>query len=635
MVLRSAGLVMLARLGLWLTQSPVWRRHFAQSLPGYVAKRVGKELLTAMAPSRNAAPGSLIRSREGQSGSPSVLLVQLPFPANRRHKRLVPLGPAYLAAYLIKHSASFHVALLDAHVHNLDEPGILREINSRKWDVIGLSYWTVQRSLAARVTRALRETQPQALIAHGGVHPTLCPAEALETADLAVLHEGEETLKEIVDAIAAGRSWRDIAGIAVRSPEGGLSLLSGVKTNPERELRDLDGFPYPAIDLLPMEKYSTPLHVVGGQRWPILGSRGCPYGCSFCASPQIWGRRVRFRSAANIVDEMRHVQGRCGISRFHFWDDNFTINPRHTRELCEALVAAKLGVEWVCLDRGEHIHRNAELLPLMRAAGCIGVEVGVESANPDTFAHINKNQDLEQSRLAIVDLKRAGIAPLYTCMAFNPGESIVGYYMQKEMLDQAQQGLPWHNYFHRLPFPVYIGQFATPYPSTEFGARVRENSLVVLDDDEDLFHHQINTIPNSLLDDVPVRTQDGPLSRDHLTILLLGTEAALYREFSLEESRKERNRRLAVIGRYYRAFWQTCDGVRTLRTLAEEMALSQSIAANRSYRYAALAAYMLGQLGALRSATHHCDLPMTVKPIAIPLAARLDVLSAVRAASRT
>jgi radical SAM superfamily enzyme YgiQ (UPF0313 family) len=271
----------------------------------------------------------------------------------------------------------------------------------------------------------------------------------------------------------------------------------------------------------------------------------------------------------------------------------------------------------------------------MRAAGCIGVEVGVESANPDTFAHINNNQDLEQSRLAIVDLKRAGIAPLYTCMAFNPGESIVGYYMQKEMLDQAQLGLPWHNYFHRLPFPVYIGQFATPYPSTEFGARVRENSLVVLDDDEDLFHHQINTIPNSLLDDVPVRTQDGPLLRDHLTILLLGTEAALYREFSLEESRKERNRRLAVIGRYYRAFWQACDGSRTLRTLAEETALSQNIAANRSYRYAALAAYLLGQLGALRSATHYRDLPMTVKPIAIPLAARLDVLWAVRAASRT
>ena len=114
-----------------------------------------------------------------------------------------------------------------------------------------------------------------------------------------------------------------------------------------------------------------------------------------------------------------------------------------------------------------------------------------------------------------------------------------------------------------------------------------------------------------------------------------GTEAALYREFSLEESRKERNRRLAVIGRYYRAFWQACDGVRTLRILAEEMALSQSIAANRGYRYAALAAYMLGQLGALRSATHYRDLPMSVKPIAIPLAARLDVLAAVRAASRT
>jgi hypothetical protein len=116
---------------------------------------------------------------------------------------------------------------------------------------------------------------------------------------------------------------------------------------------------------------------------------------------------------------------------------------------------------------------------------------------------------------------------------------------------------------------------------------------------------------------------------------LLGTEAALYREFSLEESRRERNRRLAVAGGYYRMFWTACDGVRTLRTIAQELATSQSIAPNRSYRYAALAAYLLGQIGALRSATLHRDLHMAAKPIAIPLAARLDVRSAVLAAMRS
>jgi hypothetical protein len=223
---------MLDKLGLRLTQSAIWRRYFAQSLPGYLARRVGKKLLSAMAPSPSAAPGSLIRSRVGRDGSPSVLLVHLPFPANRRHKRVVPIGPAYLASYLIERSPSLHVALLDAHVYNLDEPAILREINARPWDVIGLSYWTVQRSLAARMTRALRDTQPGAVIVHGGVHPTLCPADALETADLAVMHEGEETLLEIVNAIASGRSWCDIAGTAVRPPKGGLSLVSGVKMNP-------------------------------------------------------------------------------------------------------------------------------------------------------------------------------------------------------------------------------------------------------------------------------------------------------------------------------------------------------------------------------------------------------------------
>jgi anaerobic magnesium-protoporphyrin IX monomethyl ester cyclase len=626
---------MLSRLALRLTRSRLWRDHLAPSLPGYVAKRIGKTLLTARSPRMDAPAGQLIRSRPGTAGGLRLLLVALPFPANRRHKRLVPLGPARLAAYLSEHEPSLHVALLDAHVHNLSEPAILREINAQRWDVIGLSCWTVQRSIAARLCRALRTTQPDALLVQGGVHPTLCPGDALATADVAVMYEGEEPLLELLRARARGEPWQEIPGTAVRPPPRSLMQAGGAKINPAPEPLDLDALPLPPLDLLPMEKYSTPLHVIGGQRWPILGSLGCPYQCSYCASPQIWQRRLRFRSPANIVGEMRYIRDRCGITGFHFWDDNFTIRPSHTRALCEALVAADLGVQWVCLDRGEHVHRNADLLPLMKQAGCIGVEVGVESANPDTFAHIHKDQDLEQSRQAIDDLKRAGIAPLYTCMAYNPGESIVGYYLQKELLDEAQRGLPWHNFFHRLPFAVYIGQFATPYPCTEYAAQIGKTSLAVLDDDEDLFHHQINAIPNSLLDDVPLRTVSGPLSRDHLTILLLATEAALYREFTLEESRRERNRRLAVAGRFYRAFWQACDGARSLRDLAQALATAQALPPNRGYRYSAFAAYVLGQIGALRSATHHRDVAVTPKPIAIPLAARLDVLVPVRAAMRS
>ena len=90
-----------------------------------------------------------------------------------------------------------------------------------------------------------------------------------------------------------------------------------------------------------------------------------------------------------------------------------------------------------------------------------------------------------------------------------------------------------------------------------------------------------------------------------------------------------------VAGRYYRKFWTACDGVRTLRMIAQELAHTQDIAPNRSYRYAALAAYLLGQIGGLRSATHYRDLRITPKPIAVPLAARLDVRSAVLAAMRS
>jgi radical SAM superfamily enzyme YgiQ (UPF0313 family) len=616
----------LNQIGTLASTSSLWRHHLSETVAGHVLRKGYKRLLRGRLESNEGCPGDRVISQHSdREGRLNVLLVQLPLPGNRRHKRIIPLGPAYLASYLMKHLPEVNVAILDAQVHDLNHADILREAAAAKWDVIGLSYWTVQRTVAARLSEALRTANPKTLIVHGGVHPTLRPAEALATADLVVVHEGEATLVELCRRLLGREDWSSLRGLAVKDQDG------KVRINPPQPALALDEIPFPAYHLLPLDRYTTQLHVVGGRRLPIIGSRGCPYACSFCVSPKLWQRRVRFRSPDNIVAEMEYAVHTLDIPRFHFWDDNFTINPNHTRELCEAIVARGLKIEWVCLDRAEHLLRHKDLLPLMKRAGCVGVEIGLESANPDTLRHINKSQELQDSQQAIVALREAGIAPLYTCMAFNPGESIVGYYYQKEFLDQAQVGLPWHSHFHPLPFPLYIGQFATPYPETPFGDGIETTSRVLLNDDEDRFHHQINTVPLSLLADVPLRTVP-QLEKDHLTILLLATRAAFYRDFSLEDSGVEERRKLWMAAQFYFRFFAASNGKLTVDQIAKQIRYSGTWDIVYCTRMCAFACYILGQLGLIRSGLHHLNASISPRTMAIPKAARLSVARVVEPA---
>jgi len=369
-----------------------------------------------------------------------------------------------------------------------------------------------------------------------------------------------------------------------------------------------------------------PLHVIGGERMPIIGSRGCPYECSFCASPLLWKRRVRFRSAENIVEEMKYVIKEYGIKLFHFWDDNFTINRKYVMDVCNAIIEENLCIQWVCLDRAEHITKNADLLPLMRKAGCIGVEIGLESANPDTFIHIHKNQAIEASKDAIKDLNAADIKPLYTCMVFNPGESIVGYYLQKEFLDLAQEGHEWFEHFHPFPYPLYIGQFATAYPGTRFHEEIKDLALPLLEDWEDRYHHQINSIPHSLLDDVPVRNID-KLSEYHYFIFLDAVRTGFWTTFPGNSSREELANKLYDVWRFLYPFFKQCDGRFTVRQIAILLADYLNFSLTKSLRMTAYAVYIFAQLGLIRSALYHTDLKIKEKTVKIPSARIREILS--------
>ncbi len=524
-----------------------------------------------------------------------ILLIHPPLPANHRHKKVMPLGLAYLASHVRSHCPSARVEILDAHVLNMPFAETLEAALSKKRDIIGLSFWTAQAPFAYALAEKIREKSPETFLVFGGVHTSSLPQEAARFCDYCVLYEGEETFQELVEHLMGARPLESVKGVAY--------LKDGEFRRHDARpfIEDLDRLSFPAWDLLAMERYDTPLHVVGGRRVPVIGSRGCPYNCSFCVSPNIWGRKVRWRSPENVVSELKEIISKYGVRQFHFWDDNLLLEDAYIKTLCDLVIREKLDIHWVGLSRASHIVSRAERLPLLKAAGCVGLEVGIESADEKTFENIDKEESLDSLREAFCLQKKAGLYPLFTYMSLNPGETISTYRAQADLIDRLLSDLPWAQYFHHLPFPVYVGQFCTPHPGTKFFDTKDTLGMVLSMDWSEYNHHTVNFVPHSLLSDVPVRRKPFLGENDYI----LCVKAAWGWMYELYPDKQPFLRQfLKRCGFLYfvRRFFAFCDGRRTLKDVVEKIAKILGIPLKKSLQYAVITTIVLSQLGVLGSA---------------------------------
>ncbi len=326
--------------------------------------------------------------------------------------RWMPLGLPFMAAVLRRQGHT--PAIFDRYVRQAGKgeklaaanAAMLEAVRDFRPDLIGLS--TISQVIYDTVECAtlLRTIYPGPLLA-GGYHATALPELTLQKIpelDGVVTGEGEDVLAALADGVPpaklAGVWWRDGANI-------------GPPTAPAQQIAPLDSLPLPAYDLMDMGFYTERTHFTLRRHnlasTTLITSRGCYHRCRFCAESVTYGRGVRFHSASYVLEWMRSVVANYDLDGIHFHDNDFLANEGRAREICEGIMRAGLHrkVKWSIQARADRI--SWELARLLKAAGCVLVEIGVEAGTQAELDHMGKGTTREMNTRAASLCRKAGL----------------------------------------------------------------------------------------------------------------------------------------------------------------------------------------------------------------------------------
>jgi len=248
--------------------------------------------------------------------------------------------------------------------------------------------------LVKDIFNAVKKKIPNAVFVIGGEHPTSMPGYVLKDGfDVVIAGEGEETFLELVTKIVNSQSWKSIHGIVYLDHENNL-----VKTPFRRRITEIEDIPYPDWDNWCIEEYISNQQTSGinlGRTMPILGSRGCPYACTFCSNEGMWTRRYIMRNPKSIVDEMAYYQSKYNISNFAFMDSTFIINKKKTLRFANELIHRKLDITYQ-LPAGTRCEPfDEELTIALEKSGLKNFALAPESGSTQVLKTIKKQINLE------------------------------------------------------------------------------------------------------------------------------------------------------------------------------------------------------------------------------------------------
>ncbi|MGH9141356.1 MAG: glycosyltransferase, partial [Vicinamibacterales bacterium] len=484
----------LSGLGLARAASFSWERAAGESLEIYrktAMHTVGMALPRPVAPALRpaAATASMAEStgRRPGVGAPVASAVDVLFGQAyflrfdpklwEARQPYAPLGALYAAACVREHG--YRVALFDAMLavseaewaealdRHRPRVAVIYEDN---FNYLSKMCLLRMRQAALTMIDAARARGITTIVA--GADATDHPVTYLDRgAAVVVTGEGEVTLVELLDTLSAssnpGRSsesggWsglsapdrlKGIDGLCLRDEHGRI-----VQTRPRAIIRQLDALPFPAWDLVDVERYrSTWRSHHGYFSMNLVTTRGCPYHCNWCAKP-IYGQRYTARSPEHVVDEMAWLKQ--AFRPDHLWiaDDIFGLKPGWIERFAALLQARGAATPFKCLLRADQV--TGQVARALRAADCQTAWIGAESGSQRILDAMEKGTRVDQIAEATRLLHGAGVNVGFFLQFGYPGET-------REDIDRTLEMV-------RSCAPDDIGvSVSYPLPGTTFYQRVQ------------------------------------------------------------------------------------------------------------------------------------------------------------------
>ncbi len=442
-----------------------------------------------------------------------------------------PLATLYVASHLRSNGFEVHVfdAVLSAGEHEFT--AFVQEVAP---DLVVLfednfnflSKMCLSRMREAALTMAAAAKAQGAVVIAAGSDVSDQPEAYLAAGvDVAVFGEGDHTVMELVRAIADGHvdpvgdpaSTLGVDGVAVVGVDG------VVQRSPRRSNeRHPDVFPFPARDLIDVERYRTAwVEAHGSFTLNMVTTRGCPFHCNWCAKP-IWGQRYAMRSPEDVATELAHVKQHYSPDTIWFADDIFGLRESWLAAFADMVVELDAVIPFTMQSRADLMSPAA--VGHLARSGCKEVWLGVESGSQRVLDAMDKGITVEQVREARARLGAAGIRASFFTQFGYPGEDwddimltvdllretlpddvgvsvsypLPGTKFHAQVLDQMQAGTNWND-SHSLEM-LFRGTFTSPFYKQLHA--VVHDELSLLRREAGLAH-----TPHPMLPEVPVDEQ--------------------------------------------------------------------------------------------------------------------------------
>lgn len=378
----------------------------------------------------------------------------------------------YAAAVL--RNRGYDVFLRDYQTERVSEEDLFRDLEEQNMGMFVLSVTnaTIYEDIA--LANRVREKYDCVIVLKGAIfydaEDAMLDLLDLSHIDFLIGGEMDFAIGEIADYVYAGKgNLQDIDSIYYKTKDH-----TWEKTRFHVWGQDLDAQPFPARDLMKNELYVRP--DTGEAMATIQTSRGCPSNCIYCLSPDISGKKVRFRSPENVFAEIKECYEVHGIKNFFFKADTFTIDAEWVNKLCNIIIQSDLykKIEFTANSRVRPLKK--ETLEIMKKAGCFAVAFGFESGCQDTLDRIKKGTTVEENLQAMKWAKEVKL-------------QVYGFYMIGFPWETREMVMKTVDHMFALDADFVEIHIALPYYGTRLYEECRDAGTLVKDTfGSDYFH---------------------------------------------------------------------------------------------------------------------------------------------------